>query len=303
MTATLAHHLNSSKNFNNERRIAMLELKEVGKKFKKKLVLNNVNFTFEKGVYGLLGPNGAGKTTLMRCITKLYPLDNGKIHFNNYDIEKSSDFLCHVGYLPQNFGVFKDLTVKEMMLLMANLKGIGEKQALPLMERSLEIVNLSDRIKSRTGTLSGGMIRRIGIAQAILGEPEIIIFDEPTAGLDPEERLRFKNIIAEISEEKTIIISTHIVEDVEAVCDFVAVMKNSTIAESDTCSNISARANGKVFCVPEKDAALLEGDYTVQKHFEQDGEKCFKVLSSKTQKYPTMQPSVEDGYICILKDI
>ena len=202
----------------------MLTIHNLTKKFGRKLVLDNISFSFDNGVYGLLGPNGAGKTTLMRCLTKLYNTKDGVIFYNDVSITKDKEYLTHIGYLPQKFGLFKDLKVYEMMMLLANLKKVDSKQAKKMIYDSIKVVNLSDRINSRISTLSGGMIRRLGIAQALLDDPKIIIFDEPTAGLDPEERLRFKNIISEIKKDKIIIISTHIVEDVEAVCDKVAIM-------------------------------------------------------------------------------
>lgn len=281
----------------------MLEIKNLNKSFKKKQVLEQFHFTFGHGVYGLLGPNGAGKTTLIRCITQIYPLKGSPITYNGKGIDKDKDYLKNVGYLPQKFGMFKELKVREMLELMANLKGIGKAAARPMIEQAVEQVNLSDRMDSKVGALSGGMVRRLGVAQALLGNPDILIFDEPTAGLDPEERLRFKNLIAEIKGDKTIIISTHIVEDVEAVCDHVAIMKEKCVAVSGTCRAIEELAAGKVFVLPEAELGQLQGDYALQKHFEQDGVRMAKVLSAHPQSIQSVQPNVEDGYICVLKGI
>lgn len=284
----------------------MLEIKDLSKSFGRKKVLEKVSFTFEHGVYGLLGPNGAGKTTLMRCITGLYPIKkgSGEIVFDGVSTAKNSDYLAKVGYLPQKFGLFKDLKVKEMMLLLANLKEIPKKEAERLVEEAVELVNLTDRLGSKVGSLSGGMIRRLGVAQALLGEPSLIIFDEPTAGLDPEERLRFKNIISNLGRKKsaTIIISTHIVEDVEAVCDHIAIMKEKTIAVSGSCQEIEEMANGKVFVLPEAEEDKLIGEYTVQKQFERDGVRMLRILSDEKQPFEDAVPNVEDGYICALKN-
>lgn len=281
----------------------MLELKSLNKSFGKKQVLEDITFRFDTGVYGLLGPNGAGKTTLIRCITQLYPVKGSPIFCDGVAIEKSKDYLKHIGYLPQKFGMFKELKVDEMMQLMANLKGIGKKEARPIIEEAIERVNLSDRIHSKVGTLSGGMVRRLGVAQALLGNPDLLIFDEPTAGLDPEERLRFKNIISEIKKDKTIIISTHIVEDVEAVCDHVAVMKDKRIAVSGTCREIEKMAAGKVYVMPETESSHTHGQVFIQKHFEQDGVRMIKLLTNHPQPLQNAKPNVEDGYICILKGI
>lgn len=281
----------------------MLELINVNKKFKKKAVLADVNFQFEHKVYGLLGPNGAGKTTLMRCITELYPINSGSIVFNGQNIAKSKDYLSKIGYLPQKFGMYKDLNVRDMLELIAGIKNIDKKAADETIPKVLERVNMAEHINDKVGTLSGGMIRRLGIAQALLNEPEIIIFDEPTAGLDPEERLRFKNIISEIKGDSTIIISTHIVEDVEAVCDSVAIMKDKKIAVSGSCKEIEDLAKGKVYLIPESDLSDIKQTYFIQNHLEHDGIKMVKVLSSEKIPYPQVEPDVEDGYICVLKNI
>lgn len=161
-------------------------------------MLNNIDFKFEKGIYGILGPNGAGKTTLIRCITQLYNLDAGNILYNDKSIAENKNFNDNIGYLPQKFGLFKELTVFEMLSAMAALKNISKDAVEQEVKRCITLVNLDEKINAKVKTLSGGMIRRMGIAQAILGNPEIIIFDEPTSGLDPEERLRFKNIVSKL---------------------------------------------------------------------------------------------------------
>lgn len=148
------------------------------------------------------------------------------------------------------------------------------------------------------------MIRRLGIAQTLLNNPKIIIFDEPTAGLDPEERLRFKNILSQIKKDKIIIISTHIVEDIDAVSDTVVVMKNKTIVFSGSCKEIQSMAENKTYHISQKDEELLEGEYYIQKNFEQSGIPMLRILTNTPQNMATkVDPNTEDGYICILKDI
>lgn len=279
----------------------MLSINNLNKSFGKKEVLKNFSYDFGSGVYGLLGPNGTGKTTLIRCITNLYDVKKAAILYNGKCIRKNNRYLSKVGYLPQKFGLFKDLKVKEMLKLLASLKNIDATDAD--IEKCVELVNLSDRINDKVGTLSGGMIRRLGIAQALLGDPDIIIFDEPTAGLDPEERLRFKNIISGIKEEKTVIISTHIVEDVEAVCDTVVIMKNGAVARSGSCGEIKKIAEGKTYLVPESESSLIKGDYAVQGQTEKDGRVMLKILTNNPQEFEKAAPNVEDGYICVLKNI
>ena len=187
----------------------MLSLYAVDKSFGRSKILKSIDLQLDKKTYGLLGPNGAGKTTLMRCITGLYPLSAGKIEFNGSDISKDKNFQSHIGYLPQKFGLYKELTAFEMMEMLADLKGISREKIGDEAKKYIKLVGLQDKLDKKVKTLSGGMIRRLGVAQALLGEPDIIIFDEPTAGLDPEERLRFKNIVSKLEGERTIIISTH----------------------------------------------------------------------------------------------
>lgn len=281
----------------------MLEVRNLYKNFGKKNVLDSFTYDFNYGVYGLLGPNGTGKTTLIRCLTGLYAVKKGNILYNNECILKNKQYFSSIGYLPQKFGLFKDLKVNEVMQLLASLKNIDPKKSKSMIEECIELVNLRDRFYDRAGTLSGGMIRRLGIAQALLGNPDIIIFDEPTAGLDPEERLRFKNILSQIKKDKTILISTHIVEDVETSCDTVIVMKDGTVGASGSCSQIKKIAEGKTYLVPEKDKALINGKYIVQKKFERDGQTMMKILTDITQHFEPITPNIEDGYICVLKNV
>ena len=281
----------------------MIEIKSLKMKFKKNTVLKGIDFTFSNGVYGLLGPNGAGKTTLIRSMAGLYQPKEGQILYNGKPIGKSKEYISRLGYLPQGFGIFKELKPIEALMLMANLKGIDKKIAEQDAKRVLEIVNLSDAVDKKVGAFSGGMLRRLGIAQALLGDPEIMIFDEPTAGLDPEERLRFKNIISRLTKEKTVIISTHIVEDIEAVCDKIIVMNDGNIVKSGSCSEIEQCAKDKIYFVPVNDAAKLSERAVIQKYFEREGQQLMRVLSSESLDYEKGVAAIEDGYICLLKGI
>lgn len=282
----------------------MLKIENLNKKFGKKSVLEDFSFEFENGVYGLLGPNGAGKTTFIRSLTQIYPTKSGVITYNGVPVIKDDNFLNKIGYLPQQFGMFKDLKVIEMMLLMANLKGVNKNDALPMVKNVVEMVNLSDRLDSKVRALSGGMVRRLGVAQALLNDPKVIVFDEPTAGLDPEERLRFKNIINEIKGDRIIIISTHIVEDVEAVCDKVAIMPSKNIKVCGSCREIQDYAKDKVYEILPERVGEINGRYHVQKYFEKENQKYMKILCSEVQEsFEKCDANVEDGYICILQAI
>ncbi|MCI9146441.1 MAG: ABC transporter ATP-binding protein [Eubacterium sp.] len=281
----------------------MIEIKSLKMKFKKNTVLKGIDFTFTGGVYGLLGPNGAGKTTLIRSMAGLYQPKEGQILYNGKPIGKSKEYISRLGYLPQGFGIFKELKPIEALMLMANLKGIDKKIAEQDARRVLEIVNLSDSVDKKVGAFSGGMLRRLGIAQALLVDPEIVIFDEPTAGLDPEERLRFKNIISRLSKEKIVIISTHIVEDIEAVCDKIIVMNEGNIIKSGSCSEIEQCAKDKIYLVPVNDAVKLSEKAVIQKYFEREGQQLMRVLSNESLDYEKGDATIEDGYICLLKGI
>lgn len=282
----------------------MLSLYAVDKSFGHSKILKSIDMQLDKKTYGLLGPNGAGKTTLMRCITGLYPLSAGKIEFNGSDISKDKSFQSHIGYLPQKFGLYKELTAFEMMEMLADLKGVSREKIGDEAKKYIELVGLQDKLDKKVKTLSGGMIRRLGVAQALLGEPDIIIFDEPTAGLDPEERLRFKNIVSKLEGERTIIISTHIVEDVENLCDELVIINNGTVAAQGTCAEIETAAEGKVYEIEDSRLGELSEPYFIQRQFERDSKRMTAVLSALAQPAAaSVSPRVEDGYICITKNI
>ena len=280
----------------------MLQVQEVTKKFRRVTALKGISLDIDKGVYGLLGPNGAGKTTLMRCIVRLYEVSSGDILLDGKSIKKDDRLLSGIGYLPQKFGLFKELKVYDMMEYLATLKKIPKAKQKEAIEKCVELVNLTDRLYDKVGHLSGGMVRRLGIAQAILGDPPVVIVDEPTAGLDPEERMRFKNLIAKIKKDKTIIISTHIVEDVESTCDHIIIMDQGNIVVSGTSEEILNLAKGKVYQVFKEDEATLPEDSFTEKITEQGSMTILRVLSDTPPKGGTeLEPSVEDGYLYAIR--
>lgn len=281
----------------------MLKINNLTKNFGTKKALDNLSYDFENKVYGLLGPNGAGKTTLLRCITKLYKVKSGDILYLDQSIFKNNDILNSIGYLPQKFGAFKELKVHEMLELLANLKGIDKHQAKQEVKTCLELVNLEDRANDQVGSLSGGMVRRLGIAQAVFSNAKIILFDEPTTGLDPEERIRFKNIISKIKQDRIIIISTHIVEDVESICDTVIVMNDGDFIRTGSVEEIRNVAVVKVYEIAANLKGSLIGEYHIQKLFEQGNVKMMRVLTAQKQSFAPVNPTIEDGYICILKSL
>ena len=199
----------------------MVELSDVSVKYKRKTVVKQVSFSIDKGAYGLLGPNGAGKTTLLRAISGVLPY-TGEMKLSGF-----------IGYLPQRFGIYNELTVSEAMKYFALLCRVPDKRADSEIKRCLELTNMEQFADKRVGKLSGGMLRRLGIAQSILGNPDVLLLDEPTTGLDPEERMRFKSLIHEIKGSCTVLLSTHLVEDVTDVCDGVMVMHDGIILKPD----------------------------------------------------------------------
>lgn len=271
------------------------EIKNLSKSYKKNRAVDAVSLQLQPGVYGLLGPNGAGKTTLIRCMLGLCRYEKGDLFFSDKD--------RNIGYLPQVFIPLNDLSVYEQMDYLAYTKNVHNNNTDKEIVFLLERFNLSEARNRRVGKLSGGMIRRVGIAQALLGDPGLIILDEPTAGLDPEERLRFKNVINSLrmeKKERIIIVSTHIVEDVEAMCDKLLILKDGRIIAQGTQNEIKEKAEGKVFFV---DANHTEKEMYVEKIQELDGVLYNRVLTNDVCNGRIEKPTVEDGYLCVLKNI
>ncbi|MGN0654304.1 MAG: ATP-binding cassette domain-containing protein [Oscillospiraceae bacterium] len=275
----------------------MIKIDSLTKSFKKTKAVDKFSCVFDSGIYGLLGPNGAGKTTLIRCIANLYNFDSGEISFGEAR-HKNKKSCCNIGYLPQNFGMFPQLTVYEMMKYFAIEKNISEKEIGPV----LDIVGLSNKSHDKISSLSGGMVRRLGIAQAIMGTPDVILLDEPTVGLDPEERIKFKNIISKL-KDITVILSTHIVTDVDDICSNVLVMNEGSLIFNGSSENLKKIADQKVYMVSENEKEQITGKYIVQSRTENNNGTFLKVLSSEKQTFEAIPPTLEDGYICCLKNI
>ena len=208
-----------------------LEIKGLTKKYKDTLALNNFSVTLHEGIYGLLGPNGAGKSTLMRCIADIIRPNTGEILYNGKNIyTEGKNFHKKLGFMPQEFGFYPGFTTTEIMSYFAGLKEISITSEE--IEKRLKDVNLYDDRKKRTGGFSGGMKRRLGIAVTLLNNPEVLIFDEPTAGLDPEERIRFKNNLLKMSGTRIIILATHIISDLESLCNTIYFIKNGILVKT-----------------------------------------------------------------------
>ncbi|EPY2277185.1 ABC transporter ATP-binding protein [Clostridium sporogenes] len=231
-----------------------LEIKNLNKKFGAKKATNDITLTLENGVYGLLGPNGAGKTTLMKQITTLLTPDSGEIIFNGKNVKENEDgYRGYIGYLPQDFEAYKNFSAKEFLNYMAALKGLDKRQAKDKIDELLHLVGLYDVRNKKVGKFSGGMKRRVGIAQVLLNDPKIMVLDEPTAGLDPQERSRFRNLIADISRDKIIILSTHIISDIESVAKETIMIKNGALLMQGTHEDILRGMKNRVYVIRTKD--------------------------------------------------
>lgn len=240
-------------------------IKGLNKSYGKKQALQNVDLRIEKGMFGLLGRNGAGKTTLMKVLSTLLEKDSGKVKVCGIPVEHAAEIRKITGYLPQEFSMYPNMKVYEAMDYLGVLSGLTKAQRKERIPLLLERVNLSDNAGTRVRALSGGMKRRLGIAQAILHDPKVLIVDEPTAGLDPEERVRFRNLLSEIAEDRIVILSTHIVGDVEATCEEIAVIDQGRILFRGTVEKLLALVEGRVYRaeVSRKELERIRSSYTV----------------------------------------
>lgn len=205
-----------------------LVVDRLSKQYKNKIAVDRVSLHLKSGVYGLLGANGAGKTTLMRMICGILKPTSGTVTFDNKDVA-TEEYRTQLGYLPQDFGYYPEFSGEDFLLYMAALKGLTKTHARRKAKELLELVALADVAKKKIKTYSGGMKQRLGIAQVLLNEPKLIVLDEPTAGLDPKERVRFRNLIAELGKENIVLLSTHIVSDIEHIADEVLMMKDGQL--------------------------------------------------------------------------
>ena len=213
----------------------MLELKNVCKSYGKKAALKDFTYTFDKGIYGLLGANGAGKSTLMNLLTDNVSRNSGEILYDGREIlDMGKNYRELLGYMPQQQGFYENFSARMFLYYIAELKGIKKKEAKKQIEELLDIVNLSEVADKKVGGFSGGMKQRVLLAQALLGSPKILILDEPTAGLDPKERVNFRKYIHRLSEDKIILVATHVVSDVETIADKILIMKDGELLAADS---------------------------------------------------------------------
>jgi ABC-type multidrug transport system ATPase subunit len=243
----------------------VLELKNVTKTYKHKNANENIDLKLESGVYGLLGPNGAGKSTLMKQMATITKPSSGKILYNNKDIESlDENYRELVGYLPQDFDAYKNFKAKDFLMYMAALKGMDKNTSKKRVDELLKLVGLSEVSNKLVSKFSGGMKRRVGIAQALLNNPKVLILDEPTAGLDPQERTRFRNLLSQIGKDTIVILSTHIISDIESVAKETIMIKDGKVLLQGTHKQILEDMAGKVYTVTTTDESIVN---EIQKNY------------------------------------
>lgn len=279
-----------------------LVLENICKLFGETVALEKINLSMSSGVYGLLGPNGAGKTTLMKIMTDLMPPSTGRVLLDGQDIAvMGASFRKRLGYLPQEFGVYPNYTAEQFLLYIARLKGLSKYEAKRQTDDLLAMVGLEEKARKKLKGFSGGQKQRVGIAQALLGDPEILILDEPTAGLDPEERIRFRSIISALSQQKIVLLSTHIVSDIEAIANQVILLKKGSVLNIKQPVELLQEINGKVWSVTVDtvDEAGLVEKYPCSNIMHMDGKSVIRLLAehSPSAEAVPQSPNMEDMYL------
>lgn len=283
----------------------MLSVKNVTMKYGNHTVLDDINIDFENGVYGLLAPNGAGKTTLIKLLATLHFASSGAVLWNGESItaldEKYRDV---IGYLPQQFGFYRSYTPTAYLLYLSALKGIPKHTAKQRVDELLSLVALSDVKNVKMKKFSGGMIQRVGIAAALLNDPKLLLLDEPTAGLDPKERVRFRNIIAGLSKDRIVILSTHIVSDVESIANRIIMLQNGKIYCNETVAEVCGRLSGMVY---EAELPTAETAEFSQKHFvlseRFEGDRAFlRFIGDGSEGYAPKNAGLEDVFLYLYRD-
>lgn len=282
-----------------------IEIKQVNKYYGKKHALKDVDLVIPEGMFGLLGRNGAGKTTLMKTLATLHGKQSGEIRVCGVPIENAKEIREMIGYLPQDFSMYPSMTVTECLDYLGTLSEMPKDERKKRIKELIGKVNLDEQRNTKVRKLSGGMKRRLGIAQALLHDPKVLIVDEPTAGLDPEERIRFRNLLCEVAEDRIVILSTHIVGDIEATCENIAIMNEGEILWEGTVPELIENAEGKVFTaeVPRQQLNKVKADYIVTSMLKQGNITTLRLISEKKPEdlqCTETEPNCEDAYMYCL---
>ncbi len=279
-------------------------IKNLSKNYGRKAALKNVSVTIHSGMYGLLGRNGAGKTSLMRILATLSVPSGGEVSMNGISIKETGKIREIIGYLPQDFSFYRNMSVYDAMDYLGLLSNLPDKIRKERIVSLLEQVNLKENMRTKIKALSGGMRQRLGIAQALLHGPQILIVDEPTAGLDPEERIRFRNLLSEFAEDRIVILSTHISSDVEASCENIGVLDNGKMIWNGATEELVKQAEGKVYLISagKKQDKIIREKYTVLNIIASGSGTQYRVLSETLpeEKHILQDPTLEDGYMYLL---
>lgn len=279
-------------------------IKNLSKNYGRKAALKNVSVTIHSGMYGLLGRNGAGKTSLMRILATLSVPSGGEVSMNGIPINETGKIREIVGYLSQNFSFYRNMSVYDAMDYLGLLSNLPDKIRKERIASLIEQVNLKENMRTKIKALSGGMKQRLGIAQALLHDPQILIVDEPTAGLDPEERIRFRNMLSEFAEDRIVILSTHISSDVETSCENIGVLDNGKMIWNGAAEELVKQAEGKVYLISaeKKQDKIIREKYTVLNIIASGSGTQYRVLSETLpeEKHILQAPTLEDGYMYLL---
>lgn len=283
-----------------------IRIEGLEKYYGKKHALKNVTLTIPSGMFGLLGRNGAGKTTLMKVLATLIGKQGGKVTVCGIPVEEAARIRRITGYLPQEFSMYHNMGVYEAMDYLGALSKMPKKVRKERIPVLLEKVNLQEHYRTKIRALSGGMKRRLGIAQAILHDPKVLIVDEPTAGLDPEERVRFRNLLCEIAEDRIVILSTHIVGDIEATCEQIAIMDEGEIYYNGTVMDLLRMTEGKVYTaqISRKELAKMKENYVLTSMLTQGNNVMVRFLSEQKPQVEASacEPGVEDAYMYLMQE-
>lgn len=283
-----------------------LTIDRLTKQYQNKIAVDRISLTLTNGVYGLLGANGAGKTTLMRMMCGILKPTRGEVKFNGIDVTHE-DYRDALGYLPQEFGYYPEFTPMEFLCYMASLKGLTKGRAKEKSVELLELVSLSDMAKRKIKTFSGGMKQRLGIAQAMLNNPQILILDEPTAGLDPKERVRFRNLISQLGTDRIILLSTHIVSDIENIAGRILIMKEGQIIHKGSLDQITKVIQGKVFecIVDNKTVEQFTDIYPIINLRQENGKTFLRLVSDEKpcENAICVSATLEDLYLYYFSEV
>ena len=278
-------------------------IQNLNKFYGRKQALFDVNLQIEQGMFGLLGRNDAGKTTLMKILATLNPSKDGEITICGVPIENAKEIRRIIGYLPQEFSMYPSMSVIEAMDYLGILSGMDSRERKERTEILLKRVNLMEHKNKKVKALSGGMKRRLGIAQALLHDPKVLIVDEPTAGLDPEERIRFRNLLSEVAEDRIVILSTHIVGDIEATCENIAILHDGRLLYNGTVDALLTAATGKVLTkiVNKADLPKLRKEYHITSMLALGNQTHIRFLSDiPVPNAEECEPNMEDAYMLYL---